>query len=82
MSLFMVIQEAKVYHSFYVYAKNAFEAKELVDHGGDLTPYATYVMNGDQEVVEIWQRYQSGSKTIQDMSFNLSRQLHEAYGVR
>lgn len=54
MSLFMVIEEAKVYRSFYVYAKNVSEAKELVHHGGDLRPHATYPMNGDKGVVEVW----------------------------
>jgi len=42
MSRLMVIQAAKVYPIFYVYAKNALEAKQLVDNGGELSPHASY----------------------------------------
>lgn len=54
MSMFMVIQEVKVYRIFYVDAKNAWEAKRFVENGGDLPAHATYPMNGDREVTEIW----------------------------
>lgn len=54
MSVFMVVQEAKIYRCFYVRAKDALEAKHLVEEQGEIIPHSNSLVNGEKEVVEVW----------------------------
>lgn len=54
MSLFLVVEEAKIYRQFSVYAESPAQAKALVERYADTLAHSSHLVPGEREVVEIW----------------------------
>lgn len=72
MSLFLVVEEAKIYRQFQVYAESPVQAKAVVERYGGTLLHSSHPMPGEEEVVEIWIEEASVPVRQRDGSENVS----------